>query len=68
MKITTTHKIQPLADGKTARLVIDVFLEGRQVCRTAALSGPKEDIESFVSGTLSYAELEKRWMPKSKKN
>ncbi len=61
MKIETTHSIIPSPNGKSARLMVYLTIDGLPAGSVLAASGPKADIEDLVAGNITHAELQVRW-------
>lgn len=44
-----------------ARLVVKIFADGEQCGEVVVLSGPLADIQDYVGGNASLAEIRARW-------
>jgi hypothetical protein len=67
MKIETTKRVEMLPDGKTARILVAVMVDGLPCGENVVASGPFRDIEEFWSGRLTLSELRDLWAsPKGK--
>lgn len=64
MKITTEHKVEALGDGKTSRLTVFSFIDGKYLGSHTALSGPTEDVQDYMEGKATLDELDQRWREK----
>lgn len=60
MRTETKHNVEHFANGKDARLVVEVIVDGRTVGFSTAVSGPKEDVQAFADGEISWDEFEHR--------
>lgn len=61
MRIHHEHKVEALGNGTSARLVVTTYIDDRVIAHNTALSGPKEDVEAYVRGELTWEQLEERW-------
>lgn len=60
MDITAMPRFEELSDKKTARVWIDVNVNGESHS-FVHVSGPKNDAEDYFAGRITLVELRRRW-------
>lgn len=64
MNITHKTRLEYLNNGKDAKVIVRIEIDGELLSEIVALFGSIFDIENYMNGDISLVDLRKKWHKK----